>query len=221
MRVLLLEDEIMLQGAIEEYLEETGYVVDAYEDGEEAYTAIGEAAYDFFIFDINTPSIDGLSLLERLQKEKIFVPTIFISAMTQIEQISKAYALGCYDYLKKPFHLKELTLHIDRLLKIANITSQTVVPLSKFYSYDLERKKLMFDGEDQPLTYKQSQIMDLLASFGGKIVDFDTLRYYVWENSHVDNATIRAEIHRVRSVLKENLIESIKSVGYRLKNIKS
>ena len=221
MRVLLLEDEIMLQGAIKEYLEETGYVVDAYEDGEEAYTAIGEAAYDFFIFDINTPSIDGLSLLERLQKEKIFVPTIFISAMTQIEQISKAYALGCYDYLKKPFHLKELTLHIDRLLKIANITSQTVVPLSKFYSYDLERKKLMFDGEDQPLTYKQSQIMDLLASFGGKIVDFDTLRYYVWENSHVDNATIRAEIHRVRSVLKENLIESIKSVGYRLKNIKS
>ena len=221
MRVLLLEDEIMLQDAIKEYLEETGYIVDAYEDGEEAYTAIGEAVYDLFIFDINTPSIDGLSLLERLQKEKIFVPTIFISAITQIEQISKAYALGCYDYLKKPFHLKELTLHIDRLLKIANITSQTVVPLSKFYSYDLERKKLMFDGEDQPLTYKQSQIMDLLASFGGKIVDFDTLRYYVWENSHVDNATIRAEIHRVRSVLKENLIESIKSVGYRLKNIKS
>ena len=217
MRVLLLEDEIMLQGAIKEYLEETGYVVDAYEDGEEAYVAIGNAVYDLFIFDINTPSIDGLSLLEKLQKEKIFVPTIFISAITQIEQISKAYALGCYDYLKKPFHLKELTLHIDRLLKIANITPQTVVPLSKFYSYDLERKKLIFDGEDQSLTYKQSQIMDLLASFGGKIVDFDTLRYYVWENSHVDNATIRAEIHRVRSVLKENLIESIKSVGYRLK----
>lgn len=217
MRLLLLEDEIMLQGAIKEYLEETGYIVDAYEDGEEAYQAIKQETYDLFVFDINTPSVDGLSLLERLQHEKIFVPTIFISAITQIEQISRAYALGCYDYLKKPFHLKELTLHIDRLLKIANISSQTVIQLSKFYSYDLERKKLMFDGEDQPLTHKQSQIMDLLASFGGKIVDFDTLRYYVWENSHVDNATIRAEVHRVRSVLKEHLIESIKSVGYRLK----
>lgn len=217
MRLLLLEDEIMLQGAIKEYLEETGYIVDAYEDGEEAYQAIRQETYDLFVFDINTPSVDGLSLLEKLQHEKIFVPTIFISAITQIEQISRAYALGCYDYLKKPFHLKELTLHIDRLLKIANISSQTVIQLSKFYSYDLERKKLMFDGEDQPLTHKQSQIMDLLASFGGKIVDFDTLRYYVWENSHVDNATIRAEVHRVRSVLKEHLIESIKSVGYRLK----
>ena len=219
MRVLLLEDEIMLQGAIREYMEETGYIVDAYEDGEEAYQAIRQETYDLFIFDINTPSVDGLSLLERLQDEKIFVPTIFISAITQIEQISKAYALGCYDYLKKPFHLKELTLHIDRLLKIAHISSQTVVQLSKFYSYDLERKKLMFDGEDQPLTHKQSQIMDLLASFGGKIVDFDTLRYYVWENNHVDNATIRAEVHRVRSVLKEHLIESIKSVGYRIKKV--
>ncbi len=217
MRVLLLEDEIMLQGAIKEYLENTGYQVDAHEDGEEAYQAISRQTYDLFIFDINTPTIDGLTLLEKLQSEKIFIPTIFISAITQIEQISKAYELGCYDYLKKPFHLKELTLHIDRLLKIANISSSTVIQLSKFYSYDLERKKLIFDGEDQSLTHKQSQIIDLLASFGGKIVDFDTLRYYVWENSHVDNATIRAEVHRVRSVLKENLIESIKSVGYRLK----
>jgi len=217
MRVLLLEDEIMLQGAIKEYLENTGYQVDAHEDGEEAYQAISGQTYDLFIFDINTPTIDGLTLLEKLQSEKIFIPTIFISAITQIEQISKAYELGCYDYLKKPFHLKELTLHIDRLLKIANISSSTIIQLSKFYSYDLERNKLIFDGEDQSLTHKQSQIIDLLASFGGKIVDFDTLRYYVWENSHVDNATIRAEVHRVRSVLKENLIESIKSVGYRLK----
>jgi len=217
MKVLLLEDEIMLQSAIKEYLENTGYIVEAYEDGAEAYDAIVNETYDIFIFDINTPTIDGLSLLEKLQKEKIFVPTIFISAITQIEQISKAYELGCYDYLKKPFHLKELTLHIDRLLKIANIQSQTVIQLSKFYTYDLERKKLMFDGEDQPLTHKQSQIIDLLASFEGKIVDFDTLRYYAWENSHVDNATIRAEVHRVRAVLKESLIESIKSVGYRLK----
>ncbi len=217
MRILLLEDERMLQGAIEEYLEETGYQVDAYEDGEEAYRQICNTKYDLFIFDINTPSIDGLSLLEKLQNKKIFVPTIFISAITQIEQISRAYELGCYDYIKKPFHLKELTLHIDRLLKIADITPSTIVQLSKFYSYDLERKKLIFDGEDQPLTKRQSQIMDLLASFGGKIVDFDTLRYYAWENGHVDNATIRAEVHRIRGSLKENLIESIKSVGYRLK----
>jgi DNA-binding response OmpR family regulator len=217
MRILLLEDELMLQEAIEEYLREMGYHVDAYEDGQEAYEAIQRTRYDLFVLDINTPSIDGLSLLEKLQAEKIHVPTIFISAITQIEQITRAYELGCYDYLKKPFHLKELTLHIDRLLSVAEIHPKTLVRLSPMYTYDLVRRKLMFDHQDQPLTRKQSQIIDLLASHVERIVDFDMVRYTVWENSHVDNATIRAEVHRTRQALKEDLIESIKGVGYRLK----
>ncbi len=217
MRILLLEDELMLQEAIGEYLRETGYRVDAYEDGQEAYAAIVQTRYDLFVFDINTPSIDGLTLLETLQNEKIHVPTIFISAITQIEQISRAYELGCYDYLKKPFHLKELTLHIDRLLSIADFHPKTLVRLSPMYAYDLVRRKLVFDHQDQSLTRKQSQIIDLLASHAERIVDFDMIRYTVWENAHVDNATIRAEVHRTRQVLKEDLIESIKGVGYRLR----
>jgi DNA-binding response OmpR family regulator len=217
MRVLLLEDERMLQEAIREYLTATGYRVDAYEDGMDAYEAIHAGKYDLFIFDINTPSIDGLSLLEKIQKEKIHIPTIFISAITQIEQISRAYELGCYDYLKKPFHLKELTLHIERLMKISEHGSScSMIRISPMYSYDLNRRKLVFDGKDQRLTQRQAQIIDLLASNLEKIVDFDMLRYYVWENAPIDNATIRAEVHRVRQALKEDLIETIKGVGYRM-----
>ncbi|WP_457606659.1 response regulator transcription factor [Nitratifractor sp.] len=217
MHVLLLEDERMLQEAIREYLNETGYQVDAYEDGKEAYEAIREKSYDLFIFDINTPGINGLNLLERLQKEKIQVPTIFISAITEIEQISRAYELGCYDYLKKPFHLKELTLHIERLIKIAELSASSRVVISPMYSYDLQRRKLIFDGQDQAFSQRQAQIIDLFASNLGKIVDFEMLRYYVWENAPIDNATIRAEVHRIRQALKEDLIESIKGVGYRMR----
>ncbi|MBD3791897.1 MAG: response regulator transcription factor [Campylobacterales bacterium] len=216
MRVLLLEDELMLQSAIVEYLTATGYIVDAFEDGEEAYQQIKKTSYDLFIFDINTPSIDGLSLLEKLQKEKIHVPTVFISAITQIEQISKAYELGCYDYLKKPFHLKELTLHTERLLKMADIHSKSMVKLSRMYSYDLEKDRLLFDNVEQELKPKHQQIMRLLASNVERVVDFDMLRHYVWDDIHVDAATIRAEMHRVRQVLKEDLIVSIKGIGYKL-----
>ena len=217
MRVLLLEDERMLQEAIREYLGAMGYDVDAYEDGMEAYEAAKEEGYDLLILDINTPGIDGLSLLENLQKAKIQVPAIFISAITQIEQISRAYELGCYDYLKKPFHLKELSLHIERLMKIADLSAEQRVVISPKYHYDLKRRKLVFDGVDQALTQRQAQIIDLLASNLDRIVDFEMLRYYVWENAPIDNATIRAEMHRVRQVLREDLIESIKGVGYRLR----
>ncbi|MDQ1325971.1 MAG: DNA-binding response regulator [Campylobacterota bacterium] len=220
MTVFLLEDEKMLQSAIAEYLAQTGYLVQMSEDGMEAYEMISQNEYDLLILDINTPSMNGLSLLEKLQNDKRYIPTIFISAITQIEQISKAYELGCYDYLKKPFHLKELTLHIDRLLKMADITSKNHVKISKMYTYDLQNKRLFFDNEEQTLTPKQAQIIELLASNIEKIVDFDMLRYDVWDRNDIDNATIRAEVHRVRQILKEDIIESLKGVGYRLKRIK-
>ena len=216
MKVLLLEDELMLQGAIKEYLSDTGFDVTAFEDGQEAYDNISSNSYDLFILDINTPSMDGLSLLDTLQKEKIYVPTIFISAITEIEQISQAYALGCYDYLKKPFHLKELSLHIERLLKMADIRAKSFIKISKMYSYDAENQSLLFDGEEQLLTQKQLQIMDLFAKNINKVVDFEMLRHYAWDDSPVDNAIIRAEIHRLRQVLKEDLISTLKGVGYRL-----
>ena len=216
MKVLLLEDELMLQGAIKEYLSDTGFEVTAFEDGQEAYENISLNSYDLFILDINTPSMDGLSLLDTLQKEKIYVPTIFISAITEIEQISQAYALGCYDYLKKPFHLKELSLHIERLLKMADIRAKSFIKISKMYSYDAENQSLLFDGEEQLLTHKQLQIMDLFAKNINKVVDFEMLRHYAWDDSPVDNAIIRAEIHRLRQVLKEDLITTLKGVGYRL-----
>ena len=216
MKVLLLEDELMLQSAIKEYLVDTGYEVTVFEDGKEAYCHIRDHNYDLFIFDINTPSIDGLSLLDSLQKEKIYVPTIFISAITEIEQISKAYELGCYDYLKKPFHLKELGLHIERLLKIADIRAKSFIRISKMYSYDAENKCLLFNGEEQLLTHKQAQIIELFAANINKVVDFEMLRHYAWDDSPVDNAIMRAEIHRVRQVLKEDLIKTLKGIGYTL-----
>jgi len=216
MKILLLEDELMLQEAIEEYLNDEGYLVEVSMNGLEAYDKITSTNYDLLILDINTPVINGLKLLEKLQNEKIFIPTIFISAITEIEQISKAYELGCYDYLKKPFHLKELTLHIDRLLKMAQISSKSIVKMSKMYTYDLEKRRLFFDNEEQVLTPKQEQIIHLFAANVNRIVDFDMLRHYVWEEDFVDNATIRAEIHRVKKVLKENLIESIKGIGYKI-----
>jgi len=216
MKVLLLEDELMLQSAIKEYLTDIGYDVTAFEDGKETYQSAIANSYDLFIFDINTPSIDGLSLLDKLQKEKLYIPTIFISAITEIEQISKAYALGCYDYLKKPFHLQELGLHIERLLKIADIRAKSFIIISKMYSYDLENRCLLFDSEEQLLTNKQAQIIELFVKNINKVVSFELLRHYVWDDNPVDNAIIRAEVHRVRRVLKEDLIVTLKGIGYTL-----
>jgi len=110
MKILLLEDDMMLHMTIVEYLETVGHTLESFREGDSALEALQTHTYDMLILDINVPNIDGLSLLEQIHALKITPPTIFISALIDIEDISRAFELGCYDYLKKPFHLKELSL---------------------------------------------------------------------------------------------------------------
>lgn len=213
MKILLLEDEVMLNESIQEYLEELGHSVESYLDGLQAYERIKENTYDLLVLDINVPGIDGLSFLEQVQQLKIHTPAIYISALVDIEDISRAYNLGCYDYLKKPFHLKELSLRIDRI-QLDKDVPRVHLRLSKYYSYDQEHSVLLFQNEPQTLTKRQSQIIDLLARNRSMVVDFEQFRIYVWDEQIIDNATIRAEMNRLKKILKEDLLINVRGMGY-------
>ena len=218
MKILLLEDEVMLNESICEYLQSEGHSVESFVDGDNAYENLLQNAYDLLILDINVPGIDGLELLERLHELKLHIPTIYISALVDIEDISRAYDLGCNDYLKKPFHLKELALRLEKV-KISSDTPRVHLRLSKNYSYDQEHSTLLFKQENQTLTKKQSQIIDILARNRGRIVDFDQFCEYVWQDSFVDNATIRAEVNRLKKSLKEDMIVNVRGMGYMIDKV--
>lgn len=213
MKILLLEDEVMLNESISEYLESEGHHIEGFFDGLKALEAIKKSSYDLLILDITVPNLDGLSFLERLHELKIHIPAIYISALVDIEDISRAYDLGCKDYLKKPFHLKELSLRVDRVT-LFNNTPRMHLRLSKNYSYDQEHSTLLFDQEPQVLTKRQSQIIDLLSRNRGRVVDFEQFQSYVWSEQLVDNATIRAEINRLKKFLKEDVLINVRGMGY-------
>ena len=213
MKILLLEDEQMLSEAINEYLLSAGHRVTSFYDGIDALDALKKETFDLLILDINVPGIDGLDLLEQLHALKIRPPAIYISALVDIEGISRAYDLGCYDYLKKPFHLKELSLRIDKVMQSCTIP-QNHLRLSMSYAYDASTSTLMCDNVTQTLTKRQLQIVDLLARNRGRVVDFDQFRNYVWDEEYVDNATIRAEVSRLKKSLKEDFIQNIRALGY-------
>ncbi|HEX5330374.1 response regulator transcription factor [Sulfuricurvum sp.] len=213
MKILLLEDEQMLSEAIHEYLLSLGHRIVLFYNGDEALDTLKKESFDLLILDINVPGIDGLELLETLHALKIRTPAIYISALVDIEGISRAYDLGCYDYLKKPFHLKELALRIDKVMQSCTIP-QSHLRLSKSYGYDASTSTLMCDNVTQPLSKRQLQIIDLLARNRGRIVDFDQFRNYVWDEEYVDNPTIRAEVSRLKKSLKEDFIQNIRAIGY-------
>ena len=216
MKIVLLEDESMLRSSITEYLEALGHKVIAFANGEEAYQAIQKDLYDLLILDINTPKITGLNLLEMLNKLQHTFPTIFISANVDIDDIARAFDLGAADYLKKPFHLKELGLRIDKIKKEADIKNLQHLILSPKYVFSKKEQMLFYNNTVQTLTKKQLQILTLLSENLGVVVDFEKFRSYVWNDEPVDNATIRAEISRFRKLLKEDFIINLKGVGYKI-----
>mgnify|MGYP002776502092 CR=1 FL=1 len=213
MKILLVEDDIMLNEMITEYLASTGHAITSAKSGDESLKILNEQRFDLLILDINLPDIDGFTILENMHEQKRMIPTIYISALIDIEEISRAFDLGCYDYLKKPFHLKELTLRINKLLK-TRIVPQRHKRLSKHYSFDAETMTLLFNNEPHILPKRQLQIIELLAQNRSLVVNYDMFRNYVWNDDYIDNATIRAEVNRVKTVLKEDFIKNIRGSGY-------
>ncbi|AXX88959.1 DNA-binding response regulator [Arcobacter suis] len=213
MKILLVEDDIMLNEMITEYITSTGHVIKNAKTGMESLEILEKEKFDLLILDINLPDIDGFTILEKMHEQKRMVPTIYISALIDIEEISRAFDLGCFDYLKKPFHLKELTLRINKILK-TRIVPQRHKRLSKHYSFDAENMTLLFNNEPHILPKRQLQIIELLALNRSLVVQYDMFRTYVWNDDYIDNATIRAEVNRVKTVLKEDFIKNIRGSGY-------
>ncbi|PUE66045.1 response regulator transcription factor [Arcobacter caeni] len=213
MKILLVEDDVMLNEMITEYIISTGHAIKSVKTGSESLDILEKEKFDLLILDINLPDIDGFTILEKMHEQKRMIPTIYISALIDIEDISRAFDLGCFDYLKKPFHLKELTLRINKILK-TRIVPQRHKRLSKHYSFDSENMTLLFNNEPHILPKRQLQIIELLALNRSLVVQYDMFREYVWNDDYIDNATIRAEVNRVKTVLKEDFIKNIRGSGY-------
>ncbi len=216
MKIVLTEDDELLNELLKDFLEREGYFVKSFYEGNTAYEYLKKEKYDILILDINLPDIDGLSILQKLREKKISPPTIIISAINDIEHITKAYDLGCFDYIKKPFYFQELLIKIKRLEKQLHPDKKVFITLSKRYIFDNKNNELLFDNTPQILSNIHKNIIKLLALNKGKTVTFEILRDEVW-GGMVDNATIRAEISRLKKLLKEDFIKNIRGVGYIIK----
>ncbi len=217
MKILLLEDEIMLQNSIQEYLITLGHECLVFSNGKQAFKEIQNNCYDLFLFDINVPGINGLDLFLQIKSTNCFTPVLFITASIDITSISKAFDLGASDYIKKPFHLKELSIRIEKIQNEKITYENEHIILSQNYSYSKTTKTLHYNKQKQELTKKQHDIIKCLCSNINNTMSVDLLRQYVWDHNIVSDATIRTEISRLRKILNEDFIVNQKGLGYKIK----
>ena len=118
MKILLLEDDVILNEIIEEFLLSLNYEVISAFDGNKAEELIYEENFDLLLFDVNVPNITGFELLKNIRQNNINIPTIFITSRHTSEDVKIGFNSGCDDYIKKPFDLSELQLRIENIKKI-------------------------------------------------------------------------------------------------------
>ncbi|MCD4667397.1 MAG: response regulator transcription factor [Sulfurimonas sp.] len=212
MKVILLEDEHLLNNNIKEFLELKGMIVESYTDGSELLKESNLEA-DIAILDIEVPGASGYEVIEWIKRVDGSIPTIFMTAYTDINSIEKAYDLGCSDYLKKPFDLIELYLRIQQLTEI---NSDVKIELSPEIIFDMEYEQLYFNGELKKLTKIQRGILKILIKYKNTIVTYDMLMNDIWDGEFIKVNTIASHVKELRKFIPNEMIESIRAEGYRL-----
>jgi two-component system OmpR family response regulator len=213
MKILLLEDEYSLRISIEEFLEDLGYEVDGFTDGLEAYDGVYDKSYDILLLDVNVPSLNGFELLQKLRQDGIKTPAIFLTSMTDVNDLKEGYKRGCCDYIRKPFDLEELELRIDQALATHLQNSDNQVDLGSGLIYDLKKSKLTQNGEEIVLRKTEKELLEVLIKNKNAIVSTQMLQDEVW-GEYVEPATIRVQLNNLKKKLPEGLIQNRRGLGY-------
>jgi len=164
--------------------------------------------YDLYLLDINLPKGDGLELLESLRYAEDNTPTIFITALRDMDSMAKGFKLGAIDYIKKPFNPEELLIRIDAKFATANISYGDI-------EYDGESKIIRYKGEVLDLGIVQFVIFEKLLCNCGSLVTTQEL-YDVLE--HSSNSALRVAITKIKQRLNID-IKNIRGKGYMLEKI--
>ena len=218
MKIFLLEDDLELNKIIKSSLEEYGFFVDSFFEG---YSAVSKALnnkYDIYILDINVPGFDGYEILKLIKKNSETLPVIMISAALDIKNISKAYDLGCNDYLKKPFELEELLLRIKYLIKNTynNDIDKDIIDLKYGFTFCLNNQRLYKFKHEIILTHKEKLFLTLLIQNINNTITIEMIHDYVWDGKEVEAVSIRSILHKLQKKLKNGMILNIRGIGYKL-----
>lgn len=216
MRLLLMEDDEILSSLVKKFLCDAGYLVDNVYDGEEAQEYIFSKKYDLLILDINVPFVDGLSILKKIREFNIKTPVIFLTSLTDLAYMESAFSLGCDDFIKKPFKLKELELRINYIKKTFNIDFSSIVKIDNFIGLDLLNYKIIKEKKEYQIAKKEASILNYFINNKNKIISTDELILNIWEYDCTPSlATIRTYIKNLRKIIGIDYFTTIKGSGYR------
>lgn len=221
MRLLVAEDEKLLNRTITERLTKQGYSVDNCFDGEDALYYIENAKYDGIILDIMMPKINGFEVLKRIRDKKILTPVLVLTAKDSDEDIIKGLDTGANDYLTKPFSFAVLSARIRAMLRVKEQITGNVLEIADL-TVDTTTREVKRRGNIIELSSKEYSVLEYLMRNKGIILSKEQIEENVWNYKYEGTSdVIKVYIHHLRKKIDDNfekkLLHTIKNAGYVIK----
>lgn len=226
-RLLLVEDEIVLAGVVKETLEASGFQISHAENGQLGWEQYLSFRPDLCVVDIMMPRKDGLSLVKDIRAVDEHTPIIFLTAKSETQDVIKGLQTGADDYIKKPFSIEELILRIRTLLK----RTQLLVPASPVsvnndvyligaYTFDYNRQELRHEKEQVRLSLRESDILKMLAEKANITTHRKNILLELWGDDNFFNArNMDVYISKIRKYLQHDpsvQLINVRGLGYKL-----
>ncbi|MDP1740358.1 MAG: response regulator transcription factor [Polaromonas sp.] len=218
MRLLLVEDDVMLASGVKLGLSDAGYAVDWVGSAERAEEVLQSESFDAAIIDIGLPRIDGLELTRRLRTRGLGMPVLILTARDALHDRVQGLDLGADDYMVKPFELPELLARLRALLRRSQAATSAVLSFGAF-ELDSANRQARASGQLIELGPREWTVMEYLMVHAPKPASKEKLLAALtgWDKEITPNA-IEVYISRLRGKLEPHGIglRSIRGFGYRL-----
>lgn len=212
MNFLLIEDNCAIADGLRYSFKQNGYHLEVVSNIKDAKLIINKCRFDLIILDIMLPDGNGTIFYKEYVKG-LNIPVLFLTAIDDEDMVVDAFESGASEYMTKPFSTKELLIRIKRILNKKN----NIIKV-KDICYDLDKLSITKDSKNITLTSLETKILNLLFINIGKTVSRNLLLDKIWEwtGNDVDDHTITVYLKRIREKIGNDIIITVKGIGYRI-----
>ncbi len=218
MRLLLVEDDLILKDGLERAFTKSGYAVDVISDGEDANKLLTYQEYDVIVLDLGLPKLNGFEVLKRLRARGSKTPVLILTALEDTQNRVKGLDLGADDYLAKPFELAELEARVRALIRRGISGGSAKINFGDLV-FDTKDRQCLVKEVPLSLSAREVALIELLMLKAGKVVSKSKILEHLcsWDEEISENA-VEVIVSRLRKKLNVLGVEirTIRGLGYLL-----
>lgn len=213
-KILLIEDDNILCELIKEYFNENNYHISYCKSQNKALEIISKEIFDLLLLDVKIENGNGFDLLQQIREQNINTPAIFTTSLNNISDLEKGFSIGCNDYIKKPYELKELLIRVNFIINQNKSILQECEYFEDGYKYNLKTMLLYKDEILVNLTKKEAKLLNLFLENRNKLLSINKIFDELWDFEEPSFLSLRTYIKNIRKILGKNNIINKKDEGY-------